>query len=323
MQASAQGTLAASLSDRWVRPSVILVPTALNDLSRLGPFALQQAEQLQARLILLHVLGSGTAFSIDPAGLPFYDPASAQAYADKAMAPVCQEARRRGIACDTLLREGNVAQQIATAARQFRAGRLLMGTRGHSKLGKLLLGSVAEQVLRSVQLPVMTVGPEAHLQVDRGDRQPVVLYATTLRETSRPSAALACQVAASMAAKLLLLHVLPAADEMQRQGLPEGLDALARHELELLARQSGCASGLSIEAVIVHGNPHIEILAEASEREADLIVLGSSSRTALENLTRDRVVFRVLAHARSPVLTLLEPVAEKEDALTDSLAIPR
>jgi len=59
-----------------------------------------------------------------------------------------------------------------------------------SKVSKPLLGSVAEQVLRSVNLPVITVGPEAHLGVDNDTRQRVILHATTLRETSSLSAAL-------------------------------------------------------------------------------------------------------------------------------------
>jgi nucleotide-binding universal stress UspA family protein len=176
-----------------------------------------------------------------------------------------------------------------------------------------MLGSVAEQVLRSVNLPVMTVGPEARLQVDREDRKAVVLHATTLRETSRPGAALACRIAAARGAQLVLLHVLPPADEMARAGLPTGLDSAALRELRQLAAEAGSGCGAAVEAYVVHGNPHIEILAEAAERHADLIVLGAGGRTAFENLTRDRVVFRVLAHARCPVLTLLEPVNEAED----------
>ena len=170
----------------------------------------------------------------------------------------------------------------------------------------MLLGSVAEQVLRSVNLPVITVGPEAHLPVQASGEQRVVLHATTLRETSRPSAALACQLAAAQNAKLVLLHVLPPIDEMEIQGLPTGLDSTAMRELRALAAETASGCCLQIEPVVIHGNPSIEILAEASGRNASLIVLGSTQRSAFENLTRDRTVYRVLAHARCPVLTLRE-----------------
>ena len=61
--------------------------------------------------------------------------------------------------------------------------RILLGTRSRSKISKLLLGSVAEQVLRSVNIPVITVGPEAHLGAAGGNgSDSVVLHATTLRD---------------------------------------------------------------------------------------------------------------------------------------------
>ncbi len=296
-------------STRWTHPAVILVATDLSDLDRLVPFAVEQALQTRARLILLHVIASSAAMSVDAVGLPYYDASGALEFAERLLRPWCEAAHRRNIACDALVREGQATQQIAAAARQFQADRILLGTRSRSKLGKILLGSVAEQVLRSVNLPVITVGPEAHLPVQSGYEERVVLHATTLRETSRPSAALACQLADGLNAKLVLLHVLPPVDEMRRKGQPTGLDSHAMHELQALAAETGAGTSTDVESMVVHGNPFIEILAEASARKASLIVLGATQRSPFENLTRDRTVYRVLAHAQCPVLTLREAQA--------------
>lgn len=306
---------------RWTHPAVILVATDLSDLDRLMPYAFQQAHETGARLILLHVLAAGTGMSIDTAGMPLYDPAGALEVAEKAMAPWCEMARRQSLVCDGLVREGVASQQIAAAVRQFQADRILLGTRSRSKLGKLLLGSVAEQVLRSVNLPVITVGPEAHLPETDVNPEKVVLYATTLREASRPSAALACQIAASQRAKLVLLHVLPPIDEMARKGLATGQDAIALRELRLVASQTGTNCCSAVEAYVAHGNPTVEILAGASERRASLVVLGATQRSALENLTRDRTIYRVLAHARCPVLTLKEPQIHPVESQDEGMAI--
>jgi nucleotide-binding universal stress UspA family protein len=306
---------------RWTHPAVLLVATDLNDLDRLMPFALEQAAETGARLILLHVLTSAAAISTDAAGMPYYDHAGAVDFAARTLEPWCELALRRSISCEALVREGQAAKLIAASVHELQADRILLGTRSRSKLGKLLIGSVAEQVLRSVNLPVFTVGPEAHLPVESEDRLRVVLYATTLRETSRPSAALACNIAANQAAKLLLLHVLPPIDEMERSGLPTGLDSTAMHELRLLASETGAGCCTVVEPHVVHGNPSIEILAEASERRASLIVLGATDRWALENLTRDRTIYKILAHARCPVLTLRETQAIQAAAETEPLAI--
>jgi nucleotide-binding universal stress UspA family protein len=116
-------------------------------------------------------------------------------------------------------------------------------------------------------------------------------------------------MAAAQNAKLVLLHVLPPISEMERKGLPTGMHSSAMLELRILAAQTGANCCSAVEPVVAHGNPSIEILALAAERHASLIVLGATQRSALENLTRDRTVHRVLAHARCPVLTLREPQA--------------
>jgi nucleotide-binding universal stress UspA family protein len=307
--------------DRWAHPAAILVATDLSDLERLMPFALDQAAETGARLLLLHILAAGAAMAVDAVGMPYYDPSGAVELAAEALEPWCVRARLCNVSCDALVREGNVAQQIAATAVQFQADRVLLGTRSRSKLGKLLLGSVAAQVLRSVNLPVITVGPEAHLPVEGDDRERVVLHATTLRETSRPSAALACKIAASQKARLVLLTVLPPIDEMERDGLPTGLDSAAMHELRVLAAETGAGCSTAVEPRVAHGNPVIEILSEAYERGASLIVLGATERHAFENLTRDRTIYKVLAHARCPVMTLREPLETTATKESERLAV--
>jgi nucleotide-binding universal stress UspA family protein len=296
---------------RWTNPFAILVATDLSDLDRLIPCAIQHARESSARLILLHVLSAGGRTAVDAIGMPYYDPSAAIDFAIRTLEPWRLMAHHDGIVCDTLVREGNPAHQIADALRQFNADRIFLGTRSRSKVSKLLLGSVAEQVLRSVNLPVITVGPEAHLEVGSNDGKEIVLHATTLRETSSPSAALAFQIASSRKRKLVLLHVLPSIDEMVQDGLPTGPGSTALHELRILAeeiRASAPDDGIKVEVRVAHGNPSIEILAASVDMCASLIVLGATKRPALLNLTRDHTIYRVLAHAHCPVLTLRDPL---------------
>jgi universal stress protein A len=55
------------------------------------------------------------------------------------------------------LEQGDAARVIAEVARENQAGLIVMGTHGRSGLGRLLMGSVAEQVLRKAPCPVLTV----------------------------------------------------------------------------------------------------------------------------------------------------------------------
>jgi len=306
---------------RWASPRVILVATDLSDLERLMPYAIEQASETGARLVLLHVLTASAAMSVDAAGMPYYDTVSVVEFAEKELLAWSERAQLKRVLTEAVVREGVPTVQIAAVTRQFEVDRIIVGTRSRSKIGKLLIGSVAEQVLRSANIPVITVGPEAHLPEALGGRNRVVLHATSLRETSRPSAALACSIAVSLSARLVLLHVLPPADEMARKGLPTGLDSLAMHELRKLAAETGAGCCSAVEPVVIHGNPSIEILSESVERKANLIVLGATHRSVFENLARDRTIYSVLAHARCPVLTLREPLEEPAEQDVERTAI--
>jgi len=278
----------------YANPASILVATDLTEMDRLFPIALEQAQETGAQLLLLHVLTAATAISADPAGLPYYDPTSAVQFAEGTLQPYCIKARAVGVECNPVIREGSAPHQIESAIHKLQADRLLMGTRSRGKLGKLLIGSVAEQVLRSVNIPVITVGPEAHPN-EAGTRRNVLL-ATNLRDASHPCAALACEIAKSHQAHLILMHVLHGFEvDMDRKQIELQLSSLVPEEM---------ICNCSAETFVTSGNPAIEILAKASESNTSLIVLSASDRTTLQNLASDGTIYRVLAHARCPVMTL-------------------
>ena len=98
------------------------------------------------------------------------------------------------------------------------------------------------------------------------------------------------------------------------------MDSSAMRELRILAEQIGARCCSAVEPIVAHGNPTIEILALAHERQASLIVLGATPRAAFENLTRDRTIYKVLAHARSPILTLRETQILPEEVHAETSA---
>jgi nucleotide-binding universal stress UspA family protein len=68
------------------------------------------------------------------------------------------QARARRVRVRAAVGEGAAADAIVRAARRHRAGLVVVGTRGRSGVRRLLLGSVAERVVRSAPCPVLTVG---------------------------------------------------------------------------------------------------------------------------------------------------------------------
>ena len=68
---------------------------------------------------------------------------------------------------------------------------------------------------------------------------------------------------------------------------------------------------LSVQAIVVPGDPTEELLFQARAQQADLIVLGAQGASAFAAITRHGVVYKVLAHAHCPVMTLSPTVLAK------------
>lgn len=65
--------------------------------------------------------------------------------------------RARELRVETRVVEGDAPYAIVTAAKEAGADLIVMGTHGRTGLGRLVMGSVAEHVLRKAPCPVLTV----------------------------------------------------------------------------------------------------------------------------------------------------------------------
>jgi nucleotide-binding universal stress UspA family protein len=75
------------------------------------------------------------------------------------------------------LEEGIPAEEIVRVAREVEADLIVMGTHGRSGLGRLLLGSVAEQVMRHATCPVLTLkapAMEPLIETTASEHEPLV-----------------------------------------------------------------------------------------------------------------------------------------------------
>jgi nucleotide-binding universal stress UspA family protein len=70
-----------------------------------------------------------------------------------------ERVRKGGRSCETLLLRGAPYQAITDAARRRAADLIVMGTHGRTGLSHLVMGSVADRVVRTAPCPVLTVPP--------------------------------------------------------------------------------------------------------------------------------------------------------------------
>ncbi|MGH7820477.1 MAG: universal stress protein [Candidatus Binatia bacterium] len=94
--------------------------------------------------------------------------------AERELARVAARLTKRRIRTRTVIATGSPAQTIVNAARRLKVGLIVMATHGRTGLTHLLMGSVAEKVVRTSACPVLTLRPRARAAApgrSRGSRR--------------------------------------------------------------------------------------------------------------------------------------------------------
>jgi nucleotide-binding universal stress UspA family protein len=143
----------------------ILAPTDFSDNSIPAlRYAAELAEKFAAELVLLHVVQDMTLVLPDavmptPVAAPDLDEMTAAARAGLARLVADLNLARLNPA--TEVRIGTPAVEIDAAAKDLKADLICVSTHGRTGLAHLLLGSVAEKILRHAPCPVLVVRPTA------------------------------------------------------------------------------------------------------------------------------------------------------------------
>ena len=205
------------------------------------------------------------------------------------------------IRTDVVIEEGEIQPRLSTAIEKQKTDLVIIGTRGRTGIAKMLLGSVAEEIFRTVPCPVLTVGPHAHpAKADIRE----ILFATDFGTESQAAAAYAVSLAQEFQARLTMVHVVPEPKAGELIGWFDVLESSKKLLAKLvpLEAEAWCKP----EFLVERGDPAERILDLANLREVDLVVIGAQpgagvpgAATHLPIATAHRVVTR----ANCPVLT--------------------
>jgi len=139
----------------------VIVPVDLDrHTEKLVEYALFIAKQFDAEVVLLHavefiVLGEMAL------GNPSYDDynASRKSEAIKALDKIAEESAGKCRKCTPKVLTGDIVDEILLCAKEESADLIIMGSHGKRGLEKILLGSVAERVLKNAHCPVLIMNP--------------------------------------------------------------------------------------------------------------------------------------------------------------------
>jgi len=181
---------------------------------------------------------------------------------------------------------------------------IVAGSHGATGLERLVLGSVAETILRRTQIPVLVVGP--HCEVSRHPFGSIVL-ASDLTTTGVRPALYACALAERGHGRLTLLHVMDKKARVPGYEADLFQDRLKKQMEGLLPAQTGmfCKPIVRVE----HGNPAEVILSVAHVEAATMIVVGLRPRSLLAEHSPWSTLSHVIRDARCGLLAVRDQIA--------------
>jgi nucleotide-binding universal stress UspA family protein len=293
--------MATELAAGWSKPSTLLFASEIPANEKAFNFALAQAKEFGANLILFHAYDTLVVSESEASGIRYYDYAAAARSERKQLEPLAEQARELGLVCEVVVRPGLPADEILGYTKERQIDRIVMGTHSSGQMGKLLVGSVAEAVLRKAAMPVCIVGPDVVEGRYRNFATRTILCAASLNESSATVVSFAAELALEHHARLILQHVIRPQDRAETLA-GQSLDEV---EVGIIGLVPGKLQGqIEIQTVVVPGDPTEELLYQSRAQQADLMVLGAQGASAFAAATRHGVVYKVLAHSHCPVITM-------------------
>ncbi len=183
----------------------IVVATDLDGRSEAAlEYARKLASAYGSRIILAHGLDPLDYAAVDavPGRILKGLPEQARAVLDQMAADLIRE----GIHSHSEIRQGAVAQMLVDVAKQYNAGLIVIGTEGKQGAGPVVVGAVAEQLVRIAPCPVMAVAADWNAGSFRPTPGGPVLLAMEKNEATNAAVATAHSLAQVFQRTLMVLH---------------------------------------------------------------------------------------------------------------------
>ncbi len=266
------------------------------------------AARMGARLHLLHVHEvPGGPFARGPRSVEARGATLQQQFRERCgriLAPYGRAPSDDEVSC--LLDEGPAAAPaIVHCAEAHDVDLVVMGTHGRRGVRRLLVGSVAEEVLRTAPCPVLTT--RAHDARPRTDALQRLVAPVDFSEASREALRFAAGLALAYGLPLALVHVvdlptLPTLYDLEVSGRsPDEIEARVHEELETWGR-SVAADGQEVSVLVRRGDPVPALLGCASA-PTDLLVMATHGLSGVKRRVLGSVAEGILRRAPGPVIT--------------------
>ena len=200
------------------------------------------------------------------------------------------------------MRQGSVWPALSEIVEEKEVDLIVLGTHGRTGIGKVMLGSAAEEVFRHATCPVLTVGPHVPGTSAPEANFRRIVYATDATTVPDDAAAYALSLAQEYGARLTVIHAVREMPGTWSDTPARIQEEFINHLKQLVPPE--VESWCEPEFVVRFGEPAAEILDVANGRRADLIVLGVHGDVPLAGHRPATIAYKVVCEAHCPVLTV-------------------
>jgi nucleotide-binding universal stress UspA family protein len=288
----------------------IVCATDFSDFSnRTLPYGVAIAREFGARLYVCHVIDLTALtmygeFQIDPVGQQDRIRQEAEAQLQKMLAP-------HPIEWEPLILVGQPAAEISRTVDERQIDLVISATRGRSGIKRLVMGSVTQRLIRTLNCPLLAVQSPDQGFIEPGAgtiRLKKIVICCDFSEDSALALNYGLSLAQEFEAEVHLVHVVepPVYEEFMTPGEQAEkfvLTDVVKERLESLVPEEA-RNWCSLKSELLRGRPYEEIVAFAMARDMDMIVLGVRGYGLVKSLLMGSTTDRVVRNAPCPVLAV-------------------
>lgn len=274
------------------------------------------AQKLGTSIALVHV----EDLSLYPVRVPQYKPLIDRYYKDR-KSRLAETADSLNVRCKPIFVSGNPVQELLALSSKRNAYELIvLGTHGRTGVGRLFMGSVAEEVIRQAPIPIMTVGPKAQENADEFLTGPALklLIPTGLTPNSARAEDYGVALAARLGAEVVFIHSMHEALHPVLQtafsapsppaALHSYFEEIKAESIKQLSLRAKKAFKKGVKASYALDDRTLQssaaVVKEAKRIGASLIVMGTHGRSMISGAFFGRTARGVLLESPVPVITV-------------------
>jgi len=279
-----------------------------------------------ARLAVTHAIKESNfiASAATVGGFPAIDPKpmidAVDESTDSVLKGAVEACAALGIAAEKVFAHGAPVDAVVAVGRQVHADIIVVGTHARKGIARALHGSVAENIVRASDVPVLVVTP--HVKAPHS--QPVFRRALVAVDESDPSTAalsIAARLSTGFGTRLTLCNVEDPFSETFGGDDAAEIDSDVPTAVAFLLERAAAAKDIAPfldDEIIIEGEPAEAIEHAAMQRNCDVIVVGSHVRRGLQRLWDGSVAETVARSSALPVLVVPRQHDAKRSSVHDA-----